>query len=149
MLPFAPPPIQVVQAPTKDGPTAKVVLSGSNQLALQIDGRNYPIQGPSPTPDGFVFRIERDEYTPIQQIYFWGITEWHDLEDENGKYYELAEYHIELDPKRPQATVEKPTFLSFWGHRTQRGNLVEFKIVKLYGMSRFRQPQTVRFQIVR
>ena len=148
MLTLSPPAVQIVQTPSKGVGAVKVISNGPDQLALRLDGKIYPIQGHSPTPDGFVYRVELNEYTSIQQVYFWGVTEWHDLEDENGQYFELAEYHIELDPKHPQTSVEKPNYLTFWGRRIQRGNMVEFRIVKLSGMSRFKQPQTVRFQIV-
>jgi hypothetical protein len=142
-------PILLLQGSSSNVPIARVVKNGENHLALVVNARQIPLVGKFEAPDGYLYRVETSGFTALQQVYIWGVTEWHDLEDENGKYYELAEYHFEIDPTHPNVEIQKPNYLSFWGKRTQRGQFTEFRIVKLNGMTTFNNPQVVRFSPVR
>ena len=142
-------PILILQRAPSDVSIARVVKTAESHLALVVNAHVIPILGKFESPDGYLYRVETSEFTTLQHVYIWGVTEWHDLEDENGKHYELAEYHLEIDPTHPNAEIQRPNYLSFWGTRTQRGQYTEFRIVKLNGMTPFKTPQVVRFSPVR
>ena len=142
-------PILIYQAAPQRAPILYVAKERASGLALVIDGKHYPIDGKFDASNVYFYRVETSEFTTIQHVYFWGVLEYPSKENEHGKYFALEEYHLEIDPRRPNTKVDQPNYWAFWGSRSEHGKAIDFTISKIWGMPKFQQPQIVRFTLVK